>query len=532
MKNNIYLEKASYNGKSPVNLIVENSESVESCVIEVFELDKLVKSMNYDLLVGLNTICLGCFEHKLAGYRIILKYLNKIYTQVISIDPDDSIVRYGFLSDFEKFDNDEDIKWMNANHLNYIQFYDWSFRHHKMIPPQTIFSDAMGKKCNLDVVKKKIESCKKRNMKPIAYGPVYAASKEFYENNRKDAYYSQPNKPLTFIDIFYFMNISEKSSWPKHIISQYKECINEVGFLGLHLDTYGYPKRALDYENKVNYLENDLPKFLNQVSKELKDAPLIFNNVGAWPLEKMTGVDQKAIYIEVWPPYDTFYNLKELINKAKEGLKPVILSAYISSFRTDRERALYNALLTTFYINTLGATHLYLGEEGAVITQGYYCDYTKLRKNEKLLIQKYQDFFVAYQQILFDNSLKDVTMTHCGWDNEEYIITGNYSLSSNENKISVVIRTNGKTHLISLLNLENNDNKWNSPKEEPSLSSNLEIQVQVFKKVENVYFANPESESYFAQKLDFIRKTGTRSDIVKFKVPTFKVGSIVFFEEE
>ena len=36
-----------------------------------------------------------------------------------------------------------------------------------------------------------------------------------------------------------------------------------------------------------------------------------------------------------------------------------------------------------FIFNSLGATHLFLGEEGCVITQGYYCDYSKLRDYEK-----------------------------------------------------------------------------------------------------------------------------------------------------
>jgi dextranase len=532
MIDNIYFDKASYNGLDTINLIIENTQSTEPCTIEIFELDKLIKTINSELLIGLNSIELGFFENKLAGYRIFVKQGNVLFTQVFSIDPNEKIIRYGFLSDFEKFDDDEDIKWMNSNHLNYIQFYDWSYRHHKMLPPKIIFKDAMNKVSNLDVIKKKIESCTKRNMKTMAYGPVYAASKDFFEDHKEAAYYSHDKKPLTFIDIFYFMNISEKSNWPKHIISQYKESIEKLGFSGIHLDTYGYPKRALDYNNQVKYLEKDLPIFLDKVAKELKEAPLIFNNVGAWPLGKIMDCNQKAIYIEVWPPYETFYNLKEIITKAKESLKPVVLASYIASFRLDRERALYSALLTTFYINTLGATHLYLGEEGCVITQGYYCDYTKLRDNEILKIQRYQDFFVSYQQLLFDESLKDVSMTHCGWDNEEYKIDGNYSLTSEANKISTVIRSNGKKHLISFLNLENNDFKWNEGKNEPNLSSVLHIEVQVFKSVESVYFTDPDSNIFLPQKLDFTRAEGSRSDIIKFRVPSFKVGSIIWLEEK
>ena len=112
------------------------------------------------------------------------------------------------------------------------------------------------------------------------------------------------------------MNINKKSNWVNHIISQYEESIKQVGFSGIHLDTYGYPKRALDYNNEVNNLEKDLPIFLEEVSTNLNKASLIFNNVGAWPLGKILDCNQSAIYIEVWPPYDSYYHLRELINKS------------------------------------------------------------------------------------------------------------------------------------------------------------------------------------------------------------------------
>jgi len=531
MIDNIYFDKVSYDGFSSVFLMINSKHDEKQCSIEIYNLDKLIKEIKFSLYIGLNKIDLGSYDNKLAGYITYLKVGKEEYKQAFSIDPNLEIIRYGFLSDFNKFDENDDIKWMRDNHINYVQFYDWSYHHDEMVSPTIEYKDSMGKLNNLEVIKNKIETCNKYGMKTMAYGPVYAATKEYFLSHKEQAYYSYEDKPLTFIDTFYFMNINKKSNWVNHIISQYEESIKQVGFSGIHLDTYGYPKRALDYNNEVNNLEKDLPIFLEEVSTNLNKASLIFNNVGAWPLGKILDCNQSAIYIEVWPPYDSYYHLRELINKSKASGKSVILAAYISSFRLDRERAFYNALLSTFYINSLGATHLFLGEEGCVITQGYYCDYSKLRDYEKDKIKQYQDFFVAVQQIIYDKSLKDVTMTHCGWDNEEYQIEGNYSLTASSNKISVVIKSNGKKHLISLVNLENNDDKWNLGKDEPNNSSTLFIKVGVLGSVKNVYFADPENDN-IVKTLEFNMSRSSRSAIIEFEVPSFKVGSLIWFEED
>lgn len=531
MINYIYSDKASYTTKEPIYLIIESNIEKVICDIEIYNLEKKVQSFKVNLKLGTNKINIGLYEKDLSGYLIVVKCDNKIYTTAFSIDSNNSIIRYGFLSDFNKMDDNFDIKWLNLNHINYVQFYDWSYRHDNMVPPVKTFKDAMGKNNNLDVIKNKINTCKGFGMKPMGYGPIYAATKEYYLTHKDQAYYQKGKRPLTFIDIFYFMNI-ENEQWVSHIIEEYKKSIEKVGFLGIHLDTYGYPKRALDSYGEVKYLDYEIPKFLDKVSKKLFPHSLIFNNVGAWPLKKLNNKNQIATYIEVWPPYETFYHLKELINKAKNLSKPVVLAAYLQSFRLDRDRAFYNALLVNFFINSQGATHLFLGEEKCVITQGYYCDYSHLEKDEAKILKHYQDFYVMYQELLFDDSLKDVTMTHCGWDNEEYQIEGNYSLTSQPNKISVVLRTNGKKHLICLLNLENNDEVWNKGKNEPSLSSPLLVKIQVFKNVENVYFADPDTNLGRVQKLKFSRVTGKRSDIIEVEIPHFKVGSILWLEEK
>lgn len=525
-----YSDKAIYTSKDSVNIIVDSKENLDKVKIEIYRLDKLIKEELTEINEGINLIDIGKYNTPFGGFKVLLKYDDKIISTSFTIDDYIKVVRYGFLSDFDKKESDSDIEWMNMLNINYVQFYDWGYKPNKLVASDDIYKDIMGKRIDKNIVKQKIKQCSMYNMKSMAYGPIYAADETYFNLHPEEGYYSKKNKPLTFIEKFFFMNISLKSGWVNNIIDQYKESISKIGFSGIHLDTYGYPKRALDFDGNICYLEDDIPLFLNHVSNELKHNSLIFNNVGAWPLEKTLDFKGDAVYVEVWSPYKTFYNLKEIINKCKESGNAVILSAYIAAFRLDRKNAIYSALLTTFYINSLGSTHLFLGEHGCALTQGYYNDYTKLTEIELSLIQTYEDFFVSHEELLFDDSLVDVSMSNCGGDNEEYLIKGNYSLTSQANKISVTIRCNKKKHLICLLNLEGNNDKWNDSKTEPSMSGQLEFQVQTFSNVNSIYYSTPDMDK--PQELEFISLQGDRSNIVKFINPSFKVGMIIWFEEE
>ena len=82
----------------------------------------------------------------------------------------------------------------------------------------------------------------KRGMKALGYGAVYAAGAEFAEKHPGWRLYAEKGKPLLFIDVFSIMNL--RSAWHEHIISEYGKAVHEVGFDGIHMDTYGFPKTA------------------------------------------------------------------------------------------------------------------------------------------------------------------------------------------------------------------------------------------------------------------------------------------------
>jgi len=216
--------------------------------------------------------------------------------------------RYGFLADFyrEDIDDKKDVESLRKLHINMVQFYDWMYRGDMLVSPSEEYIDMMGRKVNSRVVKQKISYCHELGMHPVAYGAVYSASREFYEKHRDWALYDGNSEVLKFIDRFYIMNISPDCPWHAHIIKQYEKAIDIMGFDGIHMDTYGFPKKAISIrgeEKKTEYLDEHFPILIENTRKTLsarkQDVCLIFNNVGNWPVDSIADTSVDAIYIAV-----------------------------------------------------------------------------------------------------------------------------------------------------------------------------------------------------------------------------------------
>ena len=92
------------------------------------------------------------------------------------------------------------------------------------------------------------------------------------------------------------MNVSEKCGWTEHLLAEYGKAIH-LGFQGIHMDTYGFPKHVWDVQGKSVDLAQEFPKLIDcaadAVSQTEKEAGVIFNAVNdgprrQWPLPRRT----------------------------------------------------------------------------------------------------------------------------------------------------------------------------------------------------------------------------------------------------
>jgi dextranase len=407
-----------------------------------------------------------------------------------------AVLRYGFLSDFLP-EGDEDVAALAKYHIDHVQFYDWSYRHDTLVADTDEYADMMGKRASLPAIRAKIDACHARGMRCMAYGAVYAASRAYRDAHPQQGLYAGGERPLVFIDTFYYMDI--ESAWRERLFDQYAQAMARVGFDGIHMDTYGEPKRALGYDGTPRDLGAALPALIHDADAALRkrglSPRLIFNNVGAWPVEATRYIPQAAVYMELWPPMEHLRHLRQAARVAAEVGKPVVLAAYPAPFRTDTpERALVGQCITSFAIALAGATQLFLGERDAVTTQGYYADYTALMPWQAERVKAYQDFFVRYQELLFDRTLTDVSMTHFGWDNQEYRCDQPCSVEGEPDMLWLTFRENATRKLVGLINLHGvGDDRWNTGKEPPTPQAHITLRMLLLHPVQTAWYATPDS---------------------------------------
>jgi dextranase len=458
---------------------------------------------------------------------------------------DTRVVRYGFLCDFKPEDSgnvESSIDFLRRFHITHVQYYDWVYRHHNYHPPEESFTDMMGKAIDLSLVKNYLAACREAGMTSMGYGAVYAASKTYLEEHPEQGLYDIDGNPFDLIDIFFIMDISLQSAWSEQIISQYAYAVKDVGFDGLHMDTYGYPKRGWRISgNSVMepvFQDKEFPDFINRVHTELPEAQLIFNNVGNWPVHATGPADQDAVYIEVWEPYTTYAHLQNIIQDALQHKKPVILAAYLAPFKDDPKRdgrskgALYSAKYLIAAIHSNGATPLLFGEQGSVLTQAYYNDYSVLKKAELDELSAYQDFTVRYRELFFDASLEDITATHVLGENREYGLQGSQiSFDGQPGTVWTVIRQSEERKVISLINLTSQqDNLWNEIKTTSTAVACMTIEVPRDQKINRVFYCSPDVDNGEAKEIPFHNVMGVRGPSIQFTINDLSVWGVVCVE--
>ncbi len=281
--------------------------------------------------------------------------------------------RYGFVSQYEA-DRATDGVAENVRrfHLNAVQFYDWMYRHAKLMPPTDEFDDALGRRISLATVRRLAAAVREAGSLPFAYAAVYAVGKEAWPEWEADGLFRRDGSPWMLGDFLW--NVDPTSErWLSHFSADLRSTL-EVGFAGFHLDQYGSPKWALRRDGTRVDLVEAFPALIDRVAADVPEARLIFNNVNDFPTFATVRAAQALTYIEVWAPHTRLRHLAELVSTARllAPDRPVVLAAYLSAYQGDEVAALQAEKLQLATVFSHGGTVLLHGEESAVLTEAYY----------------------------------------------------------------------------------------------------------------------------------------------------------------
>lgn len=558
----VYPDKAQYRpqgqGKIVVELLSETGGYIEVLAeFKQLHLSLWIERVTYQLPRSQKTKIMIPFQASASNwecYGVEVKILdgsNVIAKKSTAFDVADHwrrAPRYGFLSDFAVGEEGhlQDVEALNKYHLNIIQFYDWMYRHDNLIPPTEEFIDPMGRTLSYRVVKEKIVAVHKKGMAAMGYGAVYASLKDFHHQHQELGLYKNDGKPYHLIDIFYIMDISPDSEWNKLIISEFRKAI-EQGFDGIHLDQYGFPKKAyrqLNGKRELVDLAECYPVLINQTKENLSEVNpevgLIFNNVSNYPVQTTAKAKQDAVYIEVWPPVVHLRELKGLIDRGRELSqgKQVILSAYLPAFKQkegyDPAAAENGALLTMATIFASGGYHLLIGEDNNILTEAYYPSYGKMSKEFIREVRSYYDFIVRYGKLLYDFSLLDLSMTHTGGINTEIVFQGDVPIIPNGdlNTVWTIIKELPDYKIIHLLNLVGIENDyWEQGKTaRPRKQTDIQCTVLIEKEIRGIYLASPDLLTTEPLELPYQMVEHEHGKAVKFRIPELLIWDMIYLQ--
>lgn len=459
--------------------------------------------------------------------------------------------RYGFLADFYKEDEEDtqDVAQMAKYHLNVVQFYDWMYRHEDLLPKEEYFSDALGRKLSAKAIRNKIRDCHEKGMTVLAYGAIYGAGKEFARRHADWVFYNNAGRMQGFENWINIMDIEPESPWCGHIIGEYEKAIREFGFDGIHMDTYGFPKTAfsrLGGPEKLVSVKKCFPPLIRNTREKLRparaDVGLIFNAVSNWGVEEVAPSEVDAVYIEVWAPFDRYFHLYGLIEKAKRlgGGKQVILAAYYKPFseggHTRVEYAENSFRLTSAVIFASGGYQILLGEKNGILTEGYYVRYATLRPEFCRTVRDYYDFIVRYADLLYDPDFTDNTMTCANGINTEFVFeNGRFSSYGEPDKVWTILKEKPGHKTINLINLTGiGSDIWNEEKSRrPETLRGIRVRALIDERVKSITVASPDFDACEMQKLDLsLESGGTRGNYVVFDIPELEVWDLIDIEVE
>ena len=298
-----------------------------------------------------------------AGYLAVVSFHGQVIGST-GIDVSSTPLgypRYGYLSNFAPSQTPDVTgpivqRLAQDYHLNLFQFYDWFWRHEKLIERDNgkilpSWSDLFGRTASVDVIRDLIGAVHRYNADALAYVMIYAAREGYAQRwpvSPAWGLFSQPNataqlsldfssvSPATMLFLFDPGN----ASWQDWITSEYVDAIKTFGFDGIHIDQLGQRATVLRADGSSIDLPGAFASFLAAADAKLSSndpqrAACTFNivdgTVDGWAVPEVAG--SKAcdfLYSEIWFKTNSYADLRRYVEQLRSigGHRPVVLAAY------------------------------------------------------------------------------------------------------------------------------------------------------------------------------------------------------------
>lgn len=466
--------------------------------------------------------------------------------------------RYGYVWDFTTdADAEEKLAQLTRYHLNGIQFYDWQYRHHQPVAPDTTsWTDWSGRVIDGNVLRRYLDVAHAHGMACMAYNMVYAANMTYpYDNSgvqsawrlvkaNGEDFTCDMDATRGDVGVLQYFNLLN-TDWQRYIFAQEQKVFSTFAFDGWHSDTIGENGRMktadgepLGYDangKSIHLVKDCYTQFLNAAKQAIGDKYLVFNPVGAQGIENVNISDVDALYTEFWAwdadsdgmPYVSYYSLHKAILKAaaQSGGKSLIVAAYVNyrnpsdTFNAPAVRLLDSVVFAS------GGARIELGNGDGMLSDEYFPADRNKRMDNALQrdVERMYDFMVAYENLLRDGQTPV----------ERQVEIAGYPVSTDgrANTIWCFTKADAAHEVYQFINLLSTDAGWRDTeqtKAAPTPLADAQVKLYTDFNAKAVCLASPDSEDLSIRELPLIRGEDAHGGYIAFTMPGLEYWNMIF----
>jgi len=455
--------------------------------------------------------------------------------------------RYGFLSEFAKMNNeqmDSVIDFLNRNHVNGLQFYDWQDKHHQplagtVVSPKDSWKDIANRDSYKSTVQGYIDRAHQKGMQAMFYNLCYGALSGAAADGVQAEWYMYKNTAHTEMDGFilpkppfksdiFFTDPSNKE-WQQYIAAKNNDVYQVYNFDGYHVDQVGDRGTVYNYDGKKVDLAATFNSFLTAMKAVHPGKKIVMNAVNQFGQQNsIATAPVDFTYAELWTGNEGYKELAAAIqnNYTYSNGKSSVLAAYLNYNKAENPGTFNTAgvLMANAVIFAFGGSHIELGEH--MLAKEYFPN-NNLRMNDDLkkAIVAYYDFLTAYENLLRDSGAFNTVPVSC--TNRKMNVE---AWPPQSGKVAVQGRLVGSKQVLHFINFANASSfDWrdtNGTLPEPNTIAAADVEVNYTGTATKVWMASPDSNFGIPQQLTFTQTGST----LKFTLPQLKYWDMLVIE--
>ena len=329
---------------------------------------------------------------------------------------------HGFATSFGVAEVASVIEWNRALRSTVVQIYDWMASYTEPLGSKEGWLDPSHRAVSFEALRSLSSGLREGGAVAHAYAPIYALGNDFAAEHPEMLMYQSDGSAIRFLDQIVLANPANEA-WQRHFAYTYGSAMDAIGFDGLHVDTYGYPRLAFDIDGNPLDIRAGYESFLQALRAVRPNDLISFNQVDGVPSAAKLPDGPIFRYCEVWPPNDGWRHFEGLLDRSSgyAGLVgppaqrdavvrgsiacyPPVWGREPSTNRDEPDRradALRTSLLTEAVVTSIGASALMYGDARAVLADPYYPKHARLAPDEASRVIAWRHFSLRCRDLFF-----------------------------------------------------------------------------------------------------------------------------------